>query len=355
MKSPRVNDYQLVWLVKNKILAEERLRQDYPDFSSDRVKVVQKNTLRGLFCFLRSRYVFFTHGVYWFAHAGFHQTVVNLWHGMPIKKIGVQLEERASVELPFAHYSIATSDFFADVIADSLRVPREHVLVTGLPRNEWILTPTPEHVAVKEGRSRMVVWLPTYRQLEVDGYVIENSTDVPDPLSASSLADLDRKLQGIDLLLVLKLHPGDIRNRDSWPGYKNIRVLRDADFRAEGLNVYKLLACADALITDFSSVAIDYLTVNKPIGVFAPDRSTYTRGFVNGAFEKLDTVCHSLNSVDDVAAFVRDLPAARPQTAELNELYRQDLHSPSRDILHAIGLAPLCSVNASFGADRKKQ
>jgi hypothetical protein len=186
--------------------------------------------------------------------------------------------------------------------------------------------------------------------LEIEGFVVVDGADVPDPVSADTLAELDRKLDGADVMLVLKLHPGDIKNRNTWPEYRNIRVFSDLDFRVKGLNVYKLLACADAMITDFSSVAIDFLTVRKPLGVFATDRDFYVRGFTSGVMEKFDSVCYKLNSIDEVAAFVRDLPPAQPETAEINDLHRQDLQTPSRDILLAVGLEALGGVKSGPGA-----
>jgi CDP-glycerol glycerophosphotransferase (TagB/SpsB family) len=339
MRSPQAGNFEFIWLVKDMGVAEQRLRRDYPHLKPGHVRIILKNSARGIFAFMRSRYAFFTHGFYRFAHAGFHQTIVNLWHGMPLKKIGMQLEQRYLLEPPFAHYSIATSDFFADVIAESLRVPRGRTLVTGLPRNGWLLAPDAIHAAISEGRGNMIVWLPTYLSGDTDGYILHDGTDGTQALSETNLAELDRKLDGADLLLVLKLHPFDLRNRQEWPGYNNIRVMKDAEFRARGLNIYKLLAGAHALITDFSSIAIDYLTVNKPIGVFAPDRGTYTRGFVAGSMERLEAVCNRLDSIDELAAFVRNLPEERPPSAELNDLHRQDLHTPSKDVLRAIGLA----------------
>lgn len=341
LRSRHAASFELVWLVKDMALAKQRLHQDYPNLSPGQVQVVRKNSSRGILTFMRCRYVFYTHGVYRFAHAGFHQTIVNLWHGMPLKRIGMQLEQRYLLEPAFAHYSVATSEFFADTIAASLRVPRQRVLVTGLPRNEWLLTADPAHAAVKEGAAKMVIWLPTYRSGEADGYVLHDSSGAPDPVSEANLDELDRKLQGADLLLVLKLHPLDVRNRKQWPAYSNIRVIKDADFRSKGFNIYRLLACADALITDFSSIAVDYLTVNKPIGVFAPDRGSYTRGFVTGAMERLETVCNRLDSINELTAFLRNLPGPRQWSTELNDLHRQDLHTPSRDILRAVGLGIL--------------
>ena len=73
----------------------------------------------------------------WFVRAGDHQTIVELWHGMPIKAIGA-FDGKSASEVPFMHYSVATSNFFADIVAKSFYIPRDRVLVTGLPRNEWL-------------------------------------------------------------------------------------------------------------------------------------------------------------------------------------------------------------------------
>ena len=45
--------------------------------------------------------------------------------------------------------------------------------------------------------------------------------------------------------------------------------------------LYELLGMADKLITDYSSVYIDYLILDKPIGFFIPDLKKYSndRGF----------------------------------------------------------------------------
>ena len=52
------------------------------------VYFVKKNSLLGMFYYVRSRYVFFTHGIFLGVRVPKNHIVVNLWHGMPIKNIG---------------------------------------------------------------------------------------------------------------------------------------------------------------------------------------------------------------------------------------------------------------------------
>jgi CDP-glycerol glycerophosphotransferase len=341
MESPVARDYRLLWLAQDAEFAEGVLRRDFPGFGPAHLKVVSKNTLRGLFWFLRSRYVFFTAGVYWFVSSGHHQTIVNLWHGMPIKSIGT-FDAREFSQPQFAHYSVASSDYWAGLVAQAFSMPRERVLVTGLPRNKWLLQPDPRHAALREGRSRLVVWLPTFRQWE-DGRRAwrDTAVDVPDPISVETLPSLDELLDGFDTQLVLKFHPGDARKLQPWPACKNIRVFTDQAFRDERLNVYKLLACSDALVTDYSSIAIDYLLLRKPIGFFAPDVSAYARGFMPGVWERLASLGPQLASLEELAAFVRSPSPLPPTTPEIEDLHRHDLREPSAAVLRAVGLGAL--------------
>jgi CDP-glycerol glycerophosphotransferase (TagB/SpsB family) len=250
-------------------------------------------------------------------------------------------------ELPsdtmFMHYSIATSEYLADIVAKNFQLQRVRVLVTGLPRNEWLFVQEKRYLSIKEGRAKLIVWLPTFRRRQIPESVIlvDGGANSPDPLSADTLAKLDDMLDGFGAMLVIKLHLLDIKNRQAWSSYRNIRIYTDPRFRAEGLNLYKLLACSDALVTDFSSCAIDYLLLNKPIGLFAPDMSSFDRGFIPDVMEKLTTICHQLGSVEEFGAFVTNLPAQHKITPELEVLYQTDLRSPSEAILRAVGLADL--------------
>mgnify|MGYP000849114584 FL=1 len=63
--------------------------------------------------------------------------------------------------------------------------------------------------------------------------------------------------------------------------FNNIKVINNEFFEKNGVMLYELLGMADKLITDYSSVYIDYLILDKPIGFFIPDLKKYSndRGF----------------------------------------------------------------------------
>ncbi len=259
---------------------------------------------------------------------------------MPIKTIGA-LDGKLPADLSLTHYTVATSEFFADLMAQSFYLPRERVLLTGLPRNEWLFRQEERHVLRKEGRAKLVLWLPTFRTSQRGEIRSDSDRNALDPLSTQTLAALDAALDGAQSLLVIKLHAMDIKNTRDWLSYNNIRIFTDEGFRAAGLNLYKLLACSDALVTDFSSCAIDYLLLQKPIGLYSPDRSEYARGFMPLVLEKVEAQSYALNSVEEFASFLRNLPPPLPFAPAAEDLYQADLRNPSQAILSAAGLADI--------------
>lgn len=348
MKSARARDFRLIWLVRNPDAAEQVLRRDYADRDLGNVKVFGKSSLRGLLCYLRSRYIFSTHNCYWFARSSFHQTIVNLTHGMPIKKMG-EIEASSGICIRSRHHLCATSELFGDIVADCFKSRRERVLVTGLPRNDWLFEADERNSAVKSGRSKLVVWLPTFRRSHQENVWQDAAATAPDPLDTATLDALDKKLDAYSVALVIKLHPLDIKNLQSWPTFHNIHIYSDEEFRRQQLNLYKLLGASDALITDYSSVAIDYLLLNKPIGVFAPDMAVYSRGFMPEVLERFTSVTYELGSIEHLVEFVSNPPSGRSMIPEAQECYSADLRGSSQRVLKAVGLTALAAPSEAVG------
>ena len=63
---------------------------------------------------------------------------------------------------------------------------------------------------------------------------------------------------------------------------KNIKIIKNSDISDSNITLYELLSVTDLLLTDYSSVYIDYLLINKPVAFLMSDFESYlnTRGFV---------------------------------------------------------------------------
>lgn len=255
----------------------------------DGAHLIKRRSLRGLIAFATSKIVFHTHGIFHFAPDRSDQTVVNLWHGMPLKTIGTY--DQANRALPRGDYAIATSDMFAKVIATAFAMPLSRVLVTGQPATDPLVT-------ASKAAPDIALWMPTYRK-SVVGDVRDDSTFSPSAF-LELLDQLDGKLAERGARVVLKLHPMDALNSMIPEHYKAIEVIGGEDRRQ---TVEELMARARCLVTDYSSAAIDYAVLDRPIGYFCPDRAAYSRGFIPEVEQAFFAAGTMLNDADQLAEF----------------------------------------------------
>lgn len=240
---------------------------------------VRKDTPLGWLVFLFARYVFFTHRCFM---REFPPDVVsvNVWHGMPIKRIGWLLDGDEGIA---SRHALATSPFWAEIMGRAM-APNGEVLVTGLPRNDRLfLDPAPVLDALRRrtgtDADRLVMWLPTFRR-SVRGYRTVDGDPTDSPFEFDVDVDaLDAVLARHRTLLLVKPHPmAAFGGVQAW---RNVCVVDDAWLRSESLSLYQVLGAADALVSDVSSVTIDYLLLDRPVIHAMADLDAYrdTRGF----------------------------------------------------------------------------
>jgi len=260
--------------------------------SLQHTKIISKKSILGFYYYCRSKYIFYTHGLYNGIGNSKNQIVVNLWHGMPLKNIGY-LDNK--LEFPEANFTIATSPFFQRILSKAFKQPLEQVLVYGQPRNQYLLTKD-INILKKFGLGEnsyknVIAWLPTYRKSNFGDIRNDGITQDLLPLvNKNELKTLDSYFGKKKIFCFIKLHPMDTLTKKDFDTYSNIKVLTNDDFKKESVQLYSFLANIDALITDYSSVYIDYMLTKKPMGFVIPDIDSYkdNRGFTfDHALERL--------------------------------------------------------------------
>lgn len=215
--------------------------------------------------------------------------IVNLWHGIPLKKLLALANDQVRAHtdrMSFrrkerAHYAglISSSAMDSHAMAAMFHPLRyDQMWVTGLPRTDFLCQSVerlPAYLrdglgriqAIKKGR-RMILYAPTYRQTKVSGasYYHFRQAEV-DALRAL----LDRH----DAVLGLRLHY-----------FKNSQDLFNFSSMIDGHRIIELdhdqfpdIACvlreADLVVTDYSSVYVDALFLERPVFSFAYDYDHY--------------------------------------------------------------------------------
>jgi hypothetical protein len=234
--------------------------------------LVPKASLRGLWAYLRAEAVLFTHGLYGSPRPVRRKPVVNLWHGDGPKGIAPAKDAGGLIE---STWFVGSTSMFSRLQAATFDVPDEHVLLTGNPRTDQLWRPVSldalERLGITGG---FVVWMPTFRQARAVGAMRTKGGPVVE--DRAGLAELAAGLRARGLQLVVKPHPMDA-DRRTWEGAVTVDEAALAD---AGVTLYELLGASAGLVTDYSSVWVDYLLTDQPIAFLVPDRATYDRDLV---------------------------------------------------------------------------
>lgn len=260
------NKYKYIWLVDDK------------SYLGSTSNMVYRFSLKGFWFYYRARFVFCTHGVNSVLKLHQENKIVNLWHGMPLKTIGALDPTSGGYNPTSADYLVSTSVFFQDIMAKAFNnMDISRVPILGQPRNDMLFESSTffdDYKINRDNYSQIGIWLPTYRSsiigdVRVDGTYKEGSISY---LTELDLDNLNSKLVEYNTLLLVKLHPMDALQEYIFKSYSNILILKQKDFR---VHLYPLLGNCDFLLTDYSSVWLDYEILNRPIGFVMNDINEY--------------------------------------------------------------------------------
>lgn len=203
------------------------------------------------------------------------QVYIQTWHGTPLKTLGKKMrlgiESMYNVQHNFlqADYITFPNDFTRDVMMEDYNLNDLYtgkVVMAGYPRNEIFFRKEDGERLKKElgleGKT-VYAYMPTWRGT--------SNHDVNTSAYESRVKEifkiLDKKLNDNQVFYV-NFHP-ILKDSISLKKYKHIKPF------PKGVDNYSFLNCADALITDYSSVFFDYSITQKPIILFMYDYDEY--------------------------------------------------------------------------------
>jgi hypothetical protein len=246
-----------------------------PPYDDPRLVLIPKASLRGLWAYLRAEAVFFTHGLYGSPRPSDRKLVINIWHGDGPKDVSPENGVGGQIS---STWFVGSTRMFSDHQAAGFGVPDDHVLLTGNPRTDQLWRSVDAAGLARLGiTGDFVVWMPTFRRTRAVGAMRQQS-ELADG-GEDGHAEVRALLAGLrerGLQLVIKPHPMDAEDR-LWDGAVTIT---DADLVAADVTLYSLLGRSSGLVTDYSSVWVDYLLLDRPLAFLVPDRDSYTRQLV---------------------------------------------------------------------------
>ena len=273
-RSDITKNYEIIW-------AQEKDAVIPKELEVYNIKSVDKKSVKGIYKFLSAKYIFSTHGYFLGVMSGKDQIQINLWHGCGYKSI------TENDHIYRGDVNIVTGSIYVPIHEKIFDMSEGTVYPTGLPRNDLLFTETSVMSKLgisKEDYKKRYIWMPTYRKAneghdEVDGNV--NGFTIS-TMTYEELTQLNETLKKLEYLLIVKPHPMDAKAFDNVNGFSNIVTITNSKLVDAGVQLYELMQETDALLSDYSSVVIDYLMLQKPVVMVMSDIYEYesSRGFV---------------------------------------------------------------------------
>ncbi len=228
---------------------------------------------------LKSKVIVTTHGVSFKTR---RNITVDLWHGKSLKALNLMNPlEKDPRPLKNIDYLSSYSETVNTLFNSCFGMESSNYKILGSPRNDYLFK--------KEGKEKkkeilnclknekIIFYMPTFRE-----YITQNYKDFVKNLAFKEfdIEKFNEFLQKNNLKFVLKPHPNDNKlwiELFSEKNLSNLTLLTEEILRDNNIELYELLAISDMLITDYSSVYIDYLLTNKPIIFITTDLGTYKK------------------------------------------------------------------------------
>ncbi|WP_145794138.1 bifunctional glycosyltransferase/CDP-glycerol:glycerophosphate glycerophosphotransferase [Kitasatospora atroaurantiaca] len=277
------------------------------------------------------------------------QTVVQTWHGTPLKRIGHDIEtihfadqqymDRLAKEVPQWSMLVSPNSFSTPILKRAFGFENE-MLEIGYPRNDLLYSRDAGAIAEGVRRriglppgKRVVLYAPTWRD---------------DQFYAAGRYRLDLRIDleraraelGQDHVLLIRRHPSVV---DTVPGAGDGFVWDVSEYP----DFAELQLITDVLITDYSSLMFDFANTGRPILFFTYDLEHY-RDKLRGFY--FDFEAHApgplISDSDQLIAAVRDADEIRTWYQERYTRFRQafctwdDGHASARLVDRLLGIEP---------------
>ena len=284
------------------------------------VRVVEMDTTEAILILKKAGVAIMNQGLNdFYKNIDFHcegAITVNLWHGVPWKKIGIDTQQKDNIlkrlygrymlNLQRVDYYLALSESFAKILKRSYYLEDDRILRTGYPRNsifykhENVVTSRAKVLSLLREKSdiisettRLVTYMPTFRDHTEKVFSFEELEEN---------TKLHKLLDEQDVVIIQKAHFVSQQRNSKGKKCETRRIVAINDISAQ-----ELLAASDMLITDYSSCFFDFLLTDKPIIHYLYDYEYYANDDRGLYYVKEDVVCgDSVETIDELLQAIED-------------------------------------------------
>lgn len=243
------------------------------------------------------------------------QIYINTWHGTPLKSMGYEqvggnLTSNNMVRnFLLADYLISANETMSTMYLDSYKLRGLYpgkIIEDGYPRNDFLFQ-TDKAKFLKEleqegihvdPNKKIILYAPTWREASSNVAIVN-----PDEFMEFKEC-IEKHINKDEYQLLIKPHQYVYQQLKHMEEYKNLFIPATVDAN-------QLMSIVDVMVSDYSSIFLDYLATGKPVVFYIPDLETYraVRGLKIGV-EDLPGFASS--ELEEVAKFLGDIDAKQP-------------------------------------------
>lgn len=283
-------EIQATWVTDDIQLLQELSEKGY--------RVVKRKSLTGVWTIIRAKCVFYSSYVseinHWLTSGA---TLINLWHGLPLKKIEFDIDSGVlkdkyskafnwqklylQIFYPAAYrvadVMFAPTDEMETIFKRAFRLKDNSIVRCGSPRTDQffdeqsfsaLTTNDLAQLSVPKNR-KIYIYMPTFRDTGGEFFSKENF----------DFLQLNKTMEKVDGEFWIKAHPAAGVENIDLSQFDRIKLL------PSNIDMYPVLKLSHALITDYSSIYIDYLLLDKPIYFYCFDLEDYKQNCRSMYFE----------------------------------------------------------------------
>lgn len=271
-------EYKLVWVLHN--------NEEIQRLRTNGMKSYYSFSLLGIAAIFRAKYLLTTHLEFSRYKAFFGQKYINLWHGMLIKKLGFMdpgEKELWNYKFTWRSHDIVSvpSEFYGTILSAQTGIDYRKCKITGFPRNDFLFSSDGKKnlkILFKDipDFKKVIIYCPTYRAVKKRTIRRTDSTyDTGYFIDKYFNSDMGGFFEEHNICCLIKLHPFEEELFSDKNFGKSIKIITNEILKNKNLSVEEILNGIDLLITDYSSIYIDYLLLNRPIMFIADDVEEY--------------------------------------------------------------------------------
>ncbi|MGK4057209.1 CDP-glycerol glycerophosphotransferase family protein [Limosilactobacillus reuteri] len=274
-----LNTYKVVWLVDN----PEQFKNEKNVYFVK--KAIGKLHIKAMYYLARCKFYIYDHNnllQYEKLKKRSKQVIIYMSHGTAFKN-GRSEDPNAA---DYFDKVVTLGDMSTKIICHFWGCDEKKALELGEPREDYYfsnLDYEKDKLEVLYNLSefdKCLLWMPTFRQ-SYNSRISEeykfNETGLPIIRTEQDLRSLNSYLQAKKICLLLKIHHLQADMPIFLTKLSNIKIIKDKDLAYHNIKLYKLIALTDALITDYSSISIDYLPLDKQIIYTLDDYEEYRK------------------------------------------------------------------------------